>query len=140
MSLLEIIVSMIVIGFFVFAGVERWTRVTRTAEFESDLKVLSAAAHAWSRQHCGDAGFGADRTVADVGADISRPGDWTVAWAGSDLVLRYGGTDRHHQQFLLAKGGARVGATVEIRPALPSAPVHREHEEIRRILWGNAKC
>ncbi len=142
MSLAEITVALAVIALLLFVGADRWTAVTRTAAFESDLKRLAAAAHAYHRAHCADTGFGVDRTAAEVGADLGPSNGWTVIWpAPADHpVLRYGGTDPHRQQFLLAKGGTRVGTGVEIRPVVPSIPGNREQARIREILWGNTKC
>ena len=140
MSLSEITVVVAVIALLGFAGVERWTAATRTAAFESDLKELAVAAQAYHRVHCGDAGFGVDRTAAEVGADLGSGQDWTVTWPADHPVLRYGGTDKHRQRFLLARGGVRAGSNVEIRPVVPSIPGNRDQARIRRILWGNTKC
>ncbi len=142
MSLTEITVVLAVIALLGFVGVDRWTAATRTAAFERDLKELAVATQAYHRTHCANTGFGVDRTAAEVGADLGPGNDWTVTWPGSAdyPVLRYGGTDKHRQRFLLARGGVLAGTAVEIRPVVPSIPGNREQVRIRRILWGNTKC
>lgn len=136
MSLLEMTLAAGIGAILLIAGVDRWNRITLTAEFRSDWTGRSAGAHAWHRQHCatfdllddapgGDAEAASTALLANLA--LRRPDLWQAFWRSRESHTL--------TNVLRDESFRRQWAVLWLRHTLPP-PADPDHgPEKKRQLW-----
>lgn len=136
MSLLELLIAMAVVAVILITALDRWTAITRSAEYRKDLKVLSAAAQAWHRANCARIDL-LDPTAAAAAsqallatADIQKPAYWEAFWE-----RRVHRTRKNSPSALVAQYTEGEWAQLWLRHTLPPPGSGDHDEEQKRQIY-----